>query len=337
MEGILERKDRERGLTAGSLSALLLVVLFILGAALVLPLLPLAWSQSFYDNTSIESRVNVTNAAPRVERVDLYGSVSGVGNPITLSEGITTLVYCNATVVDGNGYQDLNVSRVNATAWKNTLPYTSPDDNNNHYTNTSCRVFQVNLSTAQVNCAFNFEYYADNDSRWLCNLTVEDLDGARSSNTSVNTTVNTLLALNLTTLNSSMLLDFGNMAPGDTTTDANAQMVNITNTGNANITIAIDGWARNDSDGLAMNCTIGNISQDRLRYNFTGRTEPFANMFNLTDNQAPGFVPGLVVWQRVDDLDDAKFNSTNTTFWKLNVPFGTKGFCNGTVIFSARG
>ena len=30
-----------------------------------------------------------------------------------------------------------------------------------------------------------------------------------------------------------------------------------------------------------------------------------------------------------------KVNSTNSTFWKLQVPAGTKGICNGTVTFSA--
>ncbi len=317
----------------GKLGLLLAVCVLLLGLLLLLPMAPFALSQ--FDNTSVQSRVNVTNAAPVVEQVVLYEQGSDPGVAITLSEGTTTQVVCNATITDGNGYQDINLTNSNATAWINpVVGFTSADDNNNHYTNRSCSISQVNLSTARLTCAFQFEYYALNDSRWACNVTVQDLDGISSYNRSEDATVAALYAINLTTRNESMMLDFGNMAPGDITADAAEQYVNVTNSGNINISLSIGGYGVNASDGLAMNCTIGNISAADLRYNYSD-DQAFANMFNLTVNALPGSIPALRIPVRVDDSDAQAKNSTNTTFWKLSVPYGTKGFCNGTVIFSA--
>ncbi len=324
----------EAGASAPGLGALLAGGILLLAVLLAFPLSPFALSQ--FDNTSVQSRVNVTNAAPAVLQVVLYEQGSGPGVAITLSEGTTTEVVCNATYQDNNGYQDINITNSNATAWINPIVgFTAADDNNNHYTNRTCTITQINTSAGMLSCSFQFEYYALNDSRWLCNATVQDLDGLSAYNRSEDATVAALYAINLTTFNESMMLDFGNMAPGDITADAAEQYVNVTNSGNINISLSIGGYGVNASDGLAMNCTVGNISADNLRYNYSDNQAFATSMFNLTVNALPGSIPALRIPVRVDDGDTEFKNSTNTTFWKLSVPAGTKGFCNGTVIFSA--
>src|SRR3989338_9616740 len=91
----------EAGASAPGLGALLAGGILILAILLAFPLSPFVLSQ--YDNSSVQSRVNVTNAAPVVEQVVLYEQGSGPGVAITLSEGTTTEVVCNATITDGNG------------------------------------------------------------------------------------------------------------------------------------------------------------------------------------------------------------------------------------------
>ena len=322
-----------RGIPNG-VDILFVGTILLLGVLLLFPLSPLAFSQ--FDNTSIESRVNITNVAPTVQQVILYSPTAGVGNPIVLTEGATTTVLCNATVRDLNGFEDIDSTTSNATAWiENVVDFGSDDDNNNHYSNlTGCDVFQINLSVALLSCSFEFEYYADNASDWICNVTAVDLDGLSSINVSENTTVDQLFAINLTVNVTHLIMDFGNMAPNDLTADADEVLVNITNSGNVNLDISVDGWANNTGDNYAMNCSIGNISAANLRYNITDDT-PFANMYNVTSNRQPNPIPSFSIPRRVDDSDDTKFNSTNTTWWKLLVPTGVKGFCNGTVMFTA--
>ena len=164
---------------------------------------------------------------------------------------------------------------------------------------------------------------------------MQDLDGASAYNRSEATTVAALYAINLTTFNESMMLDFGNMAPGDITANAAEQYVNVTNSGNININLSIGGYGITPNDNLSMGCTIGNISAADLRYNYSDNQAFATSMFNLTVNALPRSIPALRIPVRVDDSDTQVKNSTNTTYWKLSIPAGTKGFCNGTVIFSA--
>ena len=316
------------------LDILLAVAFLLLSMLLFIPGSPMAASQ--YDNTSVESRVNVTNVAPTVRQVLLYDETNGPGSNIILTEGTTTHVICNATIRDRNGFADMNASTLNATAWITSVTsYDAADDNNNHYTNLSCTFSQVNITVGQATCSFQFEYYADNHTLWVCNVSILDTEKAQAFNISEDTTVEPLFAINVTTHNASYSIDFGNMGPADTTTDAAEQLVNITNTGNLDIGLAIGGYGSEADDGLAMNCTVGNISADNLRYNISN-DGTYADMWNITVYSPPNQIPGLTIFQRVDDDPDPGYwNSTNTTWWKLYVPLGVKGFCNGTVTFTA--
>jgi len=99
-----------------------------------------------------------------------------------------------------------------------------------------------------------------------------------------------------------------------------------------NLTIALRAYGENEGDDWAMNCTVGNISLDYERYDIGSGTAwsgmtPVANSF--TD------IAGLEVHQRVSE-DDSETFSTNNTYWKIKAPLGTRGFCNGTVEFSAK-
>jgi hypothetical protein len=285
----------------------------------------------YYDNTSIESRVNVTNKAPDVSLVNLYKFSDSSQVTIDLTEGTTTTLVCNGTVEDWNGWQD--IIAVNATIYENvSYNSNSPNDNNFHYTQTSCTNSSRNITTLMFSCSFNVWYYANN-AGWNCNMTAKDGSNATDNDIDPsNPVINILAALNLTT----NVMDFGEMQPGETTTNAAEPVINVTNSGNVNINLSVDGFGLSDGDGLAMKCDVGNISLGNLRYNVSNDQGFATNMWNLTDSKLPSGIPFYTVNRRVDDGDTLKINSTNPTYWKLMVPPGVvKGFCNGTVTFSA--
>jgi len=285
---------------------------------------------SYYDNTPIESRVNVTNAAPFVTQVNLYKQSDEEDTSIDLDEGTTTTLVCNATVNDLNGWSD--IVSVNATIYDaDSYSLTSPNDNNYHYFQGSCTNSSVNISAREFSCTFDVWYYANN-ATWNCSVSAIDIENATGSSMDLSPpTITALAALNLST----NLIDFGEMPPGNTTDDAHEQNVDVTNTGNVNINLSVDGYGAVDGDGLAMNCTQGNITISYLRYNITANQDFDVSMWNLTDDKLSSGIPKLVISQRVDDGDNGKVNSTNSTYWKLRIPKGVKGFCNGTVTFSA--
>jgi len=59
------------------------------------------------------------------------------------------------------------------------------------------------------------------------------------------------------------LIDYGDMAVGATST---VQEANNTNIGNRRINISVYGYGHTPNDGLAMNCTIGNISVENEKF-----------------------------------------------------------------------
>jgi hypothetical protein len=126
------------------------------------------------------------------------------------------------------------------------------------------------------------------------------------------------------------------MLPGETTTNANEQNVNVTNTGNTNINLSVNGFGLVENDNLSMVCTRGNISVEYIKYNNTLGQAYLTSMWNLTSYKIGSGIRGLNIARRVDDADNTKLNSTNSTYWKIFIPIGyAKGYCNGTVTFSA--
>src|SRR3989339_269533 len=272
-----------------------------------------------YKNVTVRTYVNITNARPEVLSVYVYQETNYTLRNITLSAGSTRIITCNATVRDWNGYND--IAAVNASIWHSTVAYTSPDNNNSHYTNASC--------TSSGNdgeylgyyiCTFNTFYYANNGT-WTCNVTAKDYQNKTAFLTNT-TTMLPLYALNLTDG-----IDYGNMQVDDySSADI---LANITNFGNMNINISIEGYGVTRGDGLAMNCSInGNISIENERFALNA-SSPWDSMTPLTNSSA-----------LINDLTMPKQTVSgsqiiNTTYWKLYIPPNPAGNCSGYVLFSA--
>ncbi|RLE42643.1 hypothetical protein DRJ48_03105 [Candidatus Woesearchaeota archaeon] len=279
-----------------------------------------AFSSTYNDNTSVLTKLNVSNVAPWVINPVVYKQGTPAGNNIVLEEGTTINVRCNATINDTNGVND--ISSVNATFYLSG--YTGAADYNTLYKNTSCtQVYQISNIAAYYSCNFQVWYFANNGT-WECNMTALDTGGLSNYSVAQNI-IDPLYAINLSTTE----IDFGELDPGQSSTD---QVVNVTNFGNMNLTIAVKGYGVTDGDGWAMNCTVGNISIGYERYALDPGIA-WDSMTQLTSSFTN--IAGLTVYQRVDDNDNAMINSTNSTYWKIKAPLGTRGQCNGTLVFSA--
>jgi hypothetical protein len=266
-------------------------------------------------NTKAISNVTITNAEPVISAIALDPEIN-------LAAGSTITVACNASINDGNSASD--IKRVNATFYHESIAQSAPDDNNNHYTNSSC----VNISSSafEVNytCGFKTAYYADS-GRWRCNITVEDYSMA-SDFRNASAYVNELLAIDV----QPAVIDYGSVRASNTSNEVN---ITIRNAGNIPLNTTVRGFAPNESLAylnLSMVCPIGNISNANQRFSVRAGTA-FGEMGRL--NNETQVIENLTLPQRTNDIRYG--NDTNSTFWRLEVPVLTLGVCTGTVVFGA--
>ncbi|MEM0465892.1 MAG: hypothetical protein QXW97_04310, partial [Candidatus Pacearchaeota archaeon] len=208
-----------------------------------------------------------------------------------------------------------------------------------HYTNNSC-VKYSNSSwypgagvddnyTITANCSFQVWYYAD-PAEWNCTVYVNDSAGwIDSGNSTIN--ISELLAIELP--------DSINYGTVNATYVSEENVTNISNAGNVRINLSLKGWAVQESDGLAMNCTLGsikNISIEHEKYNLTASnpgpltlSQVVVNYTNLTS--LPVVRKFGLNYRQQDEYNDA----TNATYWRIYVPIGVAGSCQGNIQFGA--
>jgi len=261
-----------------------------------------------YRNVSIDTQVNITYAEPIITSVRVDSSV-------TLTAGDVKVVSCNASITDYSGFGFINFT--NGTLYHNSSSSGAPDDNNTHYSNASCAMTGNSTIYANFTCNFSVYYYALNGT-WWCNVTVQDIVGANVSRAN-STTVNALLALNVTAL-----INYGDLPVGGTSTN---QTADVTNIGNSPINISVRGYGSVPNDGLAFVCMSGNISVGNQRFS-ANASAGYASKTPLTS-----------AFQPIQNISIAKQNDTNlkinTTYWQLYVPPNPFGQCNGTIVFQA--
>ena len=261
-------------------------------------------------NFSVETRLNITGAAPTVPNVL-------IGGPITLTAGSETVIYCNATIQDYNG----DVDTVNATFFRSSAGEHGAEDNNTRYINTSCQPIlgQHDGTFTNYSCAYTLQYYAVNGT-WNCTVRVNDSLSLTGTGTN-NTILNALYALNVTDV-----LDYGNLNAG---TYSNNMTLNVTNLGNININISVYGYGKTPGDGLSFSCEAGNLSAN-LQHFSANSTADFVTKQNLSGS--PQLVRGIYI----NKTSNTSF-SQNATYWELYVDPAQSAYgkCNGTIVFQA--
>ena len=297
------------------------VVLLCVGALVILLPLGIAPNNvsANYKNVTVWTHVNITNSRPEVLNITFQDAINASIKNITVNAGGTKTVYCNVTVRDWNGFND--IVYLNATMWHSmTSNSSAPDNNNSHYANTSCTLNgSISAYVGWYVCSFDVWYYVNNGT-WICNATVMDNQSATGTGTG-NSTFYPIYALNVTDG-----IDYGNVAVEDFTKNVTA---NITNLGNMPINVTVEGYGAKKGDGLAMNCSLGgNITVSNERFSIAD--VDWTSMTALTGNS-----------QLLSNLTLLKQNDstmvTNSTHWQLYIDSTNNpgGNCTGNIIFTA--
>lgn len=276
------------------------------------------------ENVTILSELEIGKSAPLVQNINIEDG------SINLNPNTTKLVNCSVIAVDYNG--DTTIINVTAELFDNSASAKgNPDDNNDHYTNNSCFINYTygDENTVLATCLFDLWYYA-NSGTWNCSVQVTD-DSNLSVNESNTTTVEPLLALAVPDS-----IDYGTV---NSTEVSNQNVTNITNLGNVMFNISFSGYAVTPGDGNAMNCTLGslkNISVEHEKYNLSSSNDSvlsFSQFDEIYKNLSSSSEINLF------NLDyrtqDGVYDVNNETYWRIYVPLGVAGSCQGNIVFGA--
>ena len=196
------------------------------------------------ENIQLNSPLSITS-------IYVDDSFSSPSYEVDLSAGETTAVTCQGVVRDYDGEND-TLSVYGEFFDTISSAFGNLDDNNDHYTNSSCFLNHSygNINETQFICNYYVTYYASSNS-WNC--TVKGADYLINHSASNTTFINPLMAIELPST-----IDYGLL---DTSVMSNESVVNITNKGNVVVNLTLEGYAVSRGDNLSMNCSDGmNIS-----------------------------------------------------------------------------
>lgn len=261
---------------------------------------------------------------------------------LTLSEESVVLIpnnqkrlYCMALLEDFNGENDL--SSLSAVLYASGYDSSSPDDKNNHYTSSDCKIVKSfskfngvsdDEYHAVANCSFDLESFT-NFGEWVCHMEIEDVGGLKSVKEE-KFDVMELLALGLP--NS---IDYGVI---NSTYVSQEKEIVVTNYGNVRVNLALSGYGSSYGDGYSMKCGLGSggIPVYYQKYNLVDSTPGTLSLSefeisynNLTKNS---IVKNYGLDQRKnDDFNEA----VDSTYWRIYVPRDVAGTCSGNIMIGA--
>jgi len=247
-------------------------------------------------------------------------------NELDLTPATTTKVTCSGVAQDPEGESSLSV--IVARFFSSSSAFNDPDDNNNHYSNSTCQLDTAYGTSSQVkiNCTFEVEYYAESGS-WQCQINVTD-NYSSSTLASDATFINTLLALGVDSP-----MGFGEIEAGTVSAEAESM---VTNYGNVQMNLTLNGYGSIPLDGNAMECGSSDIPIDYMKFNLTA-----SNSSNLTLQQFETIYQNLTssptsyefnLNSRQNDLTN---EANASTYWRVYVPLSINDNCLGNIVFAA--
>ena len=307
-----------------------LTILELLGFLYFFPVMSSNVMATIGVNNTVRTTMEVSGYIPP----EITNVTVNNGNSIDLVANSTYPLNIFVIGRDFNGKGD--IANISVRFYDNTTSsYAGADDNNSHYTNSSCKIDFSYGDAYQVsaNCSVSLWYYANN-ATWIAETLIEDNETyTHSMNGS--STVNSLISLGLPDS-----LDYGLV---NATLVSDEKIMNITNYGNTQVNISIEGYGVVRGDNLSMNCTLGsvkNISIYYEKYNLTASNTSSLNLtqFNLQYVNLTSDVGGII---RKFDLpskvqDNNPNDAINSTYWRMYVPTGVAGNCSGNLIIGAR-
>jgi hypothetical protein len=274
---------------------------------------------------------NITlNSPPNISFIEADDALTIPPNEIDLIPVTTKEVICRAIINEYDGENSL----INATArfFDNVASnYNSADDNNYHYSNNSCYLNYSygNSNQIEVKCGFYIWYYA-NSQNWNCTINATDNLSVNSRGYDISF-INPLLALGVDSP-----ADFG--MPGGREVSGEVRL-NVTNYGNIKINLSLSGYGFIENDKNAMNCSGAGIKNISINYEKFNLTAPNSGSLNLTEFEKKYTNLTSSPSTRKFDLNyrenDLVNNATKSTYWRIYVPSGISGNCQGNIIFGA--
>jgi len=256
------------------------------------------WSVNCTDIYNNEGYSDIRNISiilpPSIDQISVTDNLYPEEEIILAAGGMRT-IDCFVTASDSLGVS--NLDNALATFYYNLNLSTDTDDNNVHYTDNDCEINNTNPQNQTFKCSFDVSYYA-NSGLWQCNATVYNKQsGYDSENTSA--IIQELYAINI-----SEGINFGNVEQGFISSETTAS---ITNLGNKNVNVSIQGFAVSAGDGKGMDCSDGgNISLELIRFSdisteYYSKTalDGFAQKFGptITKQTSGEYMSALSYWQ----------------------------------------
>jgi hypothetical protein len=196
---------------------------------------------------------------------------------------------------------------------------------------TSWRGITDDAYLAMANCTFDMWYYS-NPGTWNCTVLVNDTYNWQDSGNDT-ISISDLLAIGLPAT-----INYGTV---NSTYVSDEITANVTNFGNVRLNLSLMGYAVTLTDGWAMNCSRGNVQNISVMYEKYNLTSANGGVIaSLTEFQngryrnltTPTKIGAFDLAHRQNDTFDEAWNST---YWRIYVPRGVAGTCNGNIIFGA--
>lgn len=274
--------------------------------------------------TPLDNYANVAEVQARFDPILTNFTLNGAQD-IVLTPGSTTTVYATGTVIDFNGFSDIDYATT--TIYRSGVGVGCSPDENNCYevASTSCSFSSCSGNSCELQCAADMQFFADPTDAgtyvaedWLAEMSVFDAAGAEDTVFTLGVDVLTLRALT-----ASSTIPYGSLAVDDDTGSYNATTT-VTNDGNDNIDVSLSGT--NLTFGAS---SIGVSNQLYATSTFTYSACGVCNSLSSTPTQL--------------EVDLIKPTSSTTpirdeVYWGLYVPPGVAAATHeGTNTFTAVG
>ncbi len=268
--------------------------------------------------------VEVSNEAPVVTSVTTYDQ-DGAPTDGDYSPGAFSnySINCSAAGTDANSGSDIDTVFA-ALYHSGKSSNNAADDDDVHYTNSSCEIYDVSGVDFSANCSFDIGYWADDGAalgtnHWICNVTA--WDGAFNGSNYANLTIGAQRGFNV-----SSAIGFGSMDLGETS--SSGIIANVGNLGNDGIDVMVN--------STNMSCSTGEIWVDNIRYNVSD--DAWAVMCTLTEDNPETCDALNVSFDLIDCADSCgAFYTNKDTYWRIAIPSsGVDGSCSSTITFTSK-
>ncbi|MBR9693102.1 hypothetical protein GOV07_04200 [Candidatus Woesearchaeota archaeon] len=263
-----------------------------------------------YDRTNMSAAATFTQAA---NDAPVFDAIT-IPSSTNIMLGGNVIVWCNATITDLQGAS--TITMVESYFHRADWDYSDADTPSSHHTG-NCSSTPVDADTVDYACNFTLPYYA-RSMNWTCTYRVVDELGYESFGIN-NSFVEPLYAFNLTP----QFIAYGLINPGNISGE---RSVTVTNLGNAELDMALDGYAQVNGDGLALVCDVGNTSIEDERYAISSGLS-WSVMTQLSD-----------VAIQADEFNlpprNESFDGEKDIYWRVRLGVPQKGNCTGFVTFT---